>query len=170
MIFVSVCLTSLSMIISRSIQVLQNRNRLTDIENKLTVTKGKRVKGERSQEAGITIYTTVYEIDNQEPSVQHRKLYLILCNNLYGIESEKALGFAGGSDGKESTCNAGDLDLLPGWRRSPGGGHGNPHQYSCLENPHGQRILVGYSPWGHKESDKTERLSTAQHIYVCITK
>ena len=44
----------------------------------------------------------------------------------------------------------------------PGGGHGNPLQYSCLENPHGQRSLVGYSPWGHKESDMTERLSTAQ--------
>ena len=44
-------------------------------------------------------------------------------------------GFAGGSDGKESSCNAGDLDLIPGLGRSPGGGHGNPLQYSCLENP-----------------------------------
>ena len=35
--------------------------------------------------------------------------------------------------------------------------------YSCLENPHGQRSLAGYSPWGHKELDRTERLSTAQH-------
>ena len=41
----------------------------------------------------------------------------------------------GGSDGKESTCNAGDLGLIPGLGRSPGGGHGNPFQYSCLENP-----------------------------------
>ena len=40
---------------------------------------------------------------------------------------------------------------------------GNTLQYSCLENPHGQRSLVGSSPWGHKESDTTERLSTA-HI------
>ena len=71
--------------------------------------------------------------------------------------------FAGGSDGKESTCNAGDLDLVPGLGRSPGGGHGNPLQYSCLENPHGQRIPVGYSPWDRKESYMTERLSTA-HI------
>ena len=47
-----------------------------------------------------------------------------------------------------------------GWEDSPGGGHGNPLQYSCLENPHGQRSLVGYSPWSHKESDTTERLST----------
>ena len=50
-----------------------------------------------------------------------------------------------------------------GWEDSPGGGHGNPLQYSCLENPHGQRCLAAYSPWGHKESDTTEQLSTAQH-------
>ena len=67
------------------------------------------------------------------------------------------------SDGKESACNAGDLGLTLGWGRPPGGGHGNPLQYSCLENPHGQRSLVGYSPWGRKESDTAKRLSTAQH-------
>ena len=65
-------------------------------------------------------------------------------------------GFPGGSDGKESACYAGDLGSIPGLRRSPGEGNGNPLQYSCLENPHGQRILVGYSPQGHKESDMTE--------------
>ena len=43
-------------------------------------------------------------------------------------------GIPGGSDGKESNCNVGDLGLIPGLRRSPGGGHGNPHQYSCLKN------------------------------------
>jgi len=41
----------------------------------------------------------------------------------------------GGPDSKESACNAGDLGLIPGLGRSPGGGHGNPLQYSCLENP-----------------------------------
>ena len=61
---------------------------------------------------------------------------------------------------KESACNAGDLGSIPGLGRSPGEGHGNPLQYSCLENPHGQRSLVGYSPWGHKELDMTEWLST----------
>ena len=45
------------------------------------------------------------------------------------------LGFPAGSAGKESTCNAGDLGSVPGWGRSPGGGHGNPLQSSCLENP-----------------------------------
>ena len=44
------------------------------------------------------------------------------------------MGFPGGSDGKESACNAGDLGLITGLGRSPGGGHGNPLQYSCLEN------------------------------------
>ena len=68
------------------------------------------------------------------------------------------LGFPGGSGDKESTCNAGHLGSIPG--RSPGKGHGNPLQYYCLENPHGQRSLVGYSPWGCKESDITEQLST----------
>ena len=43
-------------------------------------------------------------------------------------------GFPGGAGGKESACNAGDPGLIPGLGRSPGGGHGNPLQYSCLEN------------------------------------
>ena len=60
-------------------------------------------------------------------------------------------GFPGGSDGKEPACNMGDLGSIPGLGRSPGEGHGNPLRYSCLENPHGQRSLAGYSPWGHKE-------------------
>ena len=61
-----------------------------------------------------------------------------------------------GSDGKESACNVGDLGLIHGLGRSPGEGHGNPLQYSCLENPHGQRSLAGYSPWGEKETDTIE--------------
>ena len=69
------------------------------------------------------------------------------------------MGFPAGSAGKESACTAGDLGSIPGLGRSPGGGHGNPLQYSWLENPRGQRSLVGYSPWGHKESDTTEQLS-----------
>ena len=74
----------------------------------------------------------------------------------YGTE-----GFPGGSDGKESACNAGDLGSIPGLGRCPGGGHGNPFQYSWLENLHVQRSLAGYSLWGHKELNMTERLSTA---------
>jgi len=59
-----------------------------------------------------------------------------------------SLGFPGGPEGKESGCNAGDLGSIPGLGRSSGGGHGNPFQYSCLENPHGERSLVGYNPLG----------------------
>ena len=57
---------------------------------------------------------------------------------------------------KKSTCNARDLGLSSELGRSPGEGNVNPLQFSFLENPHGQRSLAGYSPWGHKESDTTE--------------
>ena len=60
---------------------------------------------------------------------------------------------------KNPPANAGDIRhkvSIPGLGRSPGGGHGNPLQYSRLENPHGQRSLAGYSPLGCKELYKTE--------------
>ena len=65
-------------------------------------------------------------------------------------------GFPGGSDGKESSCNAEDLGSIPGLGRSPGEGKGYPLQYSGLENS------MLYSPWGHKESDTSERLSLTE--------
>ena len=68
------------------------------------------------------------------------------------------LGFPGGSHGKESAFNVGELGWIPGLGRSPGRGNGNPLQHSYLGNPHGQRSLVGYSPLGHKESDKSEQM------------
>ena len=81
-------------------------------------------------------------------------------------------GFSDGSEGKESACNAGntgdagDAGSIPGSGRSPGEGNGNSLQHSCLGNPMGdpmgksQRGLAGYSPWGRKELDTTERIST----------
>ena len=51
---------------------------------------------------------------------------------------------------KNLPANAGDLGLIPALGRSPGGGPGNPLQYSCLKNPQGQRSLVGSSPWCHR--------------------
>ena len=61
------------------------------------------------------------------------------------LESLKlVLGLPGGSDGKESACNAGDKGSIPGSGRSPGEGNGNPLQYSCLENP---------MDWDRKELD-----------------
>ena len=68
--------------------------------------------------------------------------YLGQEDPLEGIPTPVFLGFPGGSDGKESACNPGDLGSVPGLGRFPGGGPGNQLQYSCLENPHGQRSLT----------------------------
>ena len=54
-------------------------------------------------------------------------IYMCVCVYIHGLPS--------GSDGKESACSAGDLGSIPGSKRSAGGGHGNPLQYSCLDNP-----------------------------------
>ena len=62
----------------------------------------------------------------------------------------KQQGFPSGSDGNESTCNVGDLGSIPALGRVPGGGHGNPLRYSCLENPRDR------GGWGHEKSDTTE--------------
>ena len=60
---------------------------------------------------------------------------------------------------KTSAYNARDPGSVPGLGRSSGEGNVNPLQDSCLENPmNGWRSLVGYSPWGRKESDMTEQL------------
>ena len=71
-------------------------------------------------------------------------------------------GFPGGSDGKASVYNAGDPVSIPGSERSPGEGNGNPlfffFQAVLPGKPHRRRSLIGYSPWGRKESDTTERL------------
>ena len=88
-----------------------------------------------------------------------------LLATLYSLHGS----FSGSSAGKESACNVGDLGSIPGLARSPGGGNGNPLQYSCLENPHGQRSLAGYSPWGLKESDTTEWLSTSTYAACGIS-
>ena len=73
---------------------------------------------------------------------------------------------------KKSACNAGDTRDVgsdPGSGRSPGGRHGNPLQCSCLENPHRQKSLAGYSPWGHKESDNDWAHSTAFTLHSFST-
>ena len=75
-------------------------------------------------------------------------IYTQLISYYVFIPYEKS--FPGSSAGKESTCNVGDLGSIPGLGRYPEGGHSNPLQYSCLENPHGQRSLAGYSPFGRR--------------------
>ena len=67
-------------------------------------------------------------------------MYVCVCERETDSGTEKGdakvyLGFPGGSDGKESACNAGDLGSIPGLGRSPGEGKGNPFQYSCWKIP-----------------------------------
>ena len=78
------------------------------------------------------------------------------------------LGFPGSSAGKESTCNAGDLSLIPVLGIFPGGGHGNLLQYSCLENPHGQRSLGGYI-YGVAKSQTRLSNSTVQVEWLFLS-
>ena len=78
---------------------------------------------------------------------------------------QKVAGLPGGSVGKESACNVGDLCSIPGLGRSPGGGHGNPLQYSRQEN------FMDRSVWqaivhGTAELDTTEQLHTAQRLSI----
>ena len=62
----------------------------------------------------------------------------------------------GGSDGKVSAHNAGDLGSIPGSGRSPGEGNGKPTPVLLPGKSHGQRSVVSYSPWSRKESDMIE--------------
>ena len=59
----------------------------------------------------------------------------MLIDHLYFFVGDLGFPGGGGSDDKDSPCSAGDSGLIPGSESSPGGGHGNPLQYSCLENP-----------------------------------
>ena len=100
------------------------------------------------------ISRTPDDFSSDLPSSTAFLFYSSLVDHLLGTR-----GFHGSSVGKESACSAEDLGLIPGSGRSPGEGNGNPHQYPCLEQSHGQRSLVGCIPWHPKESGMTERLS-----------
>ena len=98
-----------------------------------------------------------------------------ICNYLHIY-----LGFPGGTSGKEPAGDIKDVGSIPSSRGAPGGGHGNPVQYSCLENPmdrgawqttvHGvTKSLADYSPWGHKESDTAEvTYHTCTYIFIYL--
>ena len=79
------------------------------------------------------------------------------------------MSFQGGAVVKNVPTNSGDardVDLIPVSGKSLRVGNDNPRQYSCLENPHGQRNLEGYSSWNHKESDMTEHSTHTIHKLV----
>ena len=85
------------------------------------------------------------------------KIKIYLAPNLTRAVVEKHCSkFSHSSVGKESACDAGDPDSIPGWERSLGEGNGNPLQYSCLGNPLDRGGLASYSPWSRKELDMTE--------------
>ena len=106
---------------------------------------------------------TYRQIHTAKRSLRNDKVSVLETNKeMLKLILASVMGFPGGSDNKESTCNARDLGSIPGLGGSPGGGHGNPLQYSFLENPHGWRNLADYSPWGHKELDTTEVTAHSQ--------
>ena len=94
------------------------------------------------------------------------KAHLIIGNNYTHLQKASQLALVV----KNLPVNAGDIrdtGSVPGWGRSPGGGPGNPLQYSCLENSHRQRSLAGYSPYIEWQRVTTE---ATQHTRVCICK
>ena len=85
-----------------------------------------------------------------------------LCRSMFPSD------FPGGWDGKESTCNVGDVGLIPGLERPPGEGNDYPLQYSGLEDSVDRGAWQAtYSPRGHKESDTTKQLSLS-HFHLVI--
>ena len=80
-------------------------------------------------------------------------------HGLRGGQAHTGSHQVGGSENKESFCNAGDPDLISQSGRSPGEGNGNPFQYSCLENSMDREAWQATVLGGHKESDMTERLN-----------
>ena len=96
-------------------------------------------------------YSCGYAMDGNEHSILLPKKTLDACLKFWlYLRKPQLWGFPGDQDGKESACNVGVLSLISGLGRSCGGGHGNPLQYSCLENSYGQRSVAGYSSWGGK--------------------
>ena len=88
-------------------------------------------------------------------NLTYKVLKIAVMMKLNGPQVNSELS-PGGSDGKESACNAGEPGSIPGLERCPGEGNGNPFQYSCLENSMDRGAWGAYIQWGHNESDMTE--------------
>ena len=116
---------------------------------------------------GIKLKSPALQADSLP--LRHEGFPWIACSSSeliwrYMAVTRRQLDFPGGSDGKASVYNVGDLGSSPGLGRSPGEGNGNPLRYYWKS--HGQRSLVGYSLWGRKESDTTEWLHFHFHYLI----
>ena len=114
---------------------------------------------------GFITYSNVLSIDYKIQSSMYL-LILLKWTCLYTYKCLLLVGFPGGSDSKETACNAGDSGSIPGSGRSLGEGNGSPLQYSCMENSMDRGAWQAIVQWGCKESDTTERLSLTQTYLV----
>ena len=93
----------------------------------------------------IPVNPSLGSINLLEELTELTEMFHLLCHqcSIKRYNPRTAWGFSGRSDSRESACSMGNPGSFPGSGRSPGGGHANPLQYSCLENSHGQRRLAG---------------------------
>ena len=110
----------------------------------------------------LDIRASLVSINWKIPQINHKVKYI--CTYMYFLivymHTYIQLGFPGGSNGKESACNAGDLALIPGSGRSPGEGNGNTLQYSCLGNPMDREAQWATVVHGVRESDVTNTFTS----------
>ena len=156
---------------------LWSRNRVTDVENKYTDTKGEGGVVGRIERLGlytllilcvmwITSENILFSIWNSTQwslvtymgSKSKKRVDICICRLPQWFSGKESAWKAGDTGDEGSVTQSG---------RFPGGGHGNPLQYSCQEKSHGQRSLAGCGPWGCKESDMTEAIEYA-HTSMCV--
>ena len=96
-------------------------------------------------------------------------LFYLFLKCIMATQHSLTAGFPGGSVVKNSSTNAGDAGdrgLIFGSGRSPGRGNGNPSRILAWKKPMERGARQGYHPWGRKESDMTEQLSTHTHTHI----
>ena len=118
------------------------------------------------QESAVNIVSALREPHTEVNLLSSQPFIFFLTFRIFVIKTiccNWLIFFPGGSVGKESACNAGDLGLIPGLGRFPWRRRGQPTPVFLPGKSQEQRSVAGYRPWGHQELDTTEQLSTAQH-------
>ena len=115
--------------------------------------------------SGVKVVGVIYEVrvlrTKGLEDILDKFTFFLFSLSLLILNKRKLLGFPGSSDGEDSACSVGDLDLIPGWGRFPWRRDRLPLQCSGLENS------MDSSPWGHKELDMTEQLSLHFNLFFC---